>query len=72
MLTAAQNMYTFGGMLKALNVDTVQLDHLVLDGNRSARIGSAAYQMCKSGGNTGNRYGYNAQFLGCANCSLSN
>ena len=48
------------------------VDHLVLDGNRSARIGSAAYQMCKSGGNTGNRYGYNAQFLGCANCSLSN
>jgi hypothetical protein len=54
---ASPGLYREGGMLK-VNGSFVTLDHIILDGNRSARVGSAAWNSCADGFN---RYGFNAQ-----------
>lgn len=47
-------------------VDGITIDHIVLDGNRANRSGSAAYTKCKGAGDGGfdNRYGFNAELFG--------
>jgi hypothetical protein len=43
------------------------LEHLVLDGNREARLASVAAQRCQAGRTTA---GFNAAVLGCVRCAL--
>jgi len=56
VLLAAPSFNTTDGFMGVVQ-SGVTLDHLVLDGNRSARIGSTAQQQCKGGNN---HAGYNA------------
>lgn len=46
----------------------VTLDHVVLDGNRAARLSSAAAATCASGTNGA---GFNASTAGCTGCSFT-
>lgn len=50
-------------------VDHVVLDHVTLDGNRSARLGGASREACIKGGEN-NRYGFNATVLNCTSCKM--
>jgi hypothetical protein len=62
-------LYVQGGMLAVRGTARVSLDHIMLDGNRSARIGSKAYGECKDGKNS---WGANATVLDCTSCSFTN
>jgi PEP-CTERM motif len=61
------------GPLDWTHVSNVEIDHLVIEGNRSARIGSAAYEICRDTTvpNHG-RWGFNAEARGCYYCILTN
>ena len=65
-LLAAPNLFVANGFV-AIAGDRVVLEHLVLDGNRSARLGSAAASTC-AGGN--NRVGFNATAQTCVDCAF--
>lgn len=65
-LRAAPGLYVENGFV-ALSGEGVTLEHLVIDGNRTARLGSAAASTC-AGGNA--RVGFNATAHGCVNCSF--
>jgi hypothetical protein len=49
------------------SVDHFVLDHVTLDGNRSARLAGAAHDACISGNNT---FGFNATVQNCSSCKM--
>lgn len=57
-----------GGFLAVDSTHEVTLDHLILDGNRSARLGTVAASQCAAGNN---RYGFNARMSGCTFCRVT-
>jgi hypothetical protein len=57
-----------GGLVAVEATREVTLDHLVLDGNRAARLGSTAAAQCAAGNN---RYGFNARMSDCASCRFT-
>jgi hypothetical protein len=67
-LRAAPDLAVANGFLQLGATNDVVLDHLVLDGNRSARLGSSSAALCASGKN--NREGFNATSGGCSHCSF--
>jgi hypothetical protein len=66
-LAAGPDLYDRFGALLIQSTNNVTLEHVVLDGNRGARLASSAARMCQLGRNT---YGFNATVLGCASCAL--
>jgi hypothetical protein len=67
-LQAAADFSADGGLLALGATEQVQLDHLILDGNRSARFGSAAARSCLAGDG---RFGENAASNGCSDCGFT-
>jgi hypothetical protein len=57
-----------GGFLVVENTTDVTIDHLVLDGNRGARLGTAAASQCAAGQN---RWGFNARMSNCRSCRFT-
>ncbi len=57
-----------GGFLAVEATHEVTVDHLVLDGNRAARLGTAAAAQCAAGNN---RYGFNARMSDCSFCRFT-
>jgi hypothetical protein len=57
------------GFLAVESTTDVTIDHLILDGNRAARLGTAAAAGC-SGGTNG--WGFNAHMHGCNFCCFTN
>lgn len=66
VLRAAPDLYVENGFV-AIAGDGVHLEHLVLDGNRQARLGSQAAAVCAGGFN---RVGFNATAQECRGCSF--
>lgn len=58
-----------GGFLAAEATSNVTFDHLVLDGNRAARLGTAAAAGCAGDSNF---WGFNARMSDCASCRFTN
>ena len=58
-----------GGFLGVDNTTDVTVDHLVLDGNRAARLGTVAASNCAAGNNV---WGANATISSCAFCRFTN
>ncbi len=56
-----------GGFLAVDSTHEVTLDHLILDGNRQARLGTTAAAQCAAGSN---RYGFNARMSDCTFCRV--
>jgi hypothetical protein len=56
------------GMLLANNVNGIQFQNIVLDGNRFVRLGTSAAQSCAAGDNAP---GFNAGNHGCTDCSFT-
>ena len=70
VLKALPSFNTAGGGFLAVDpTHEVAIDHLVLDGNRSARLGTAAAAQCAAGNN---RYGFNARMSDCSFCRFTN
>jgi hypothetical protein len=67
ILRADTNLAVTRGFLRIAGTSDVTLDHVALDGNRSARLGSTAAAQCAAG-NTGP--GFNASSSGCTHCAL--
>jgi hypothetical protein len=67
VLVAALEVFDAYGFLIILRTNNVTLEHLVLDGNRSARLSSAAARWCLGGHNSA---GCNAAVLECVSCGL--
>jgi len=65
-LRADANLLVTRGFVRLEDRDVV-VDHLVLDGNRQARLGSQAAQLCASGTNGP---GFNAIAAGCVHCTF--
>ena len=65
-LFAAPDLAVREGFLAVRNTRNVGIEHVVLDGNRTARLGSPAANICASGSD--NRYGYNLSVIGCTDC----
>ncbi|RKH07033.1 NBR1-Ig-like domain-containing protein [Corallococcus carmarthensis] len=61
-----------GGFIAAEATSNVTFDHLVLDGNRVARLGTAAASNCASGVPGANIWGFNARMSDCASCRFTN
>lgn len=57
-----------GGFLVTEGFTDVTIDHLVLDGNRAARLGSTAASQCAAGQN---RWGFNARMTDCRFCRFT-
>jgi hypothetical protein len=57
-----------GGFLVTENLSNVTIDHVVIDGNRSARLGSTAASQCAAGNN---RWGFNARMTNCTFCRFT-
>jgi parallel beta-helix repeat protein len=57
-----------GGFLVTENLSDVTIDHIVIDGNRSARLGSTAASQCAAGNN---RWGFNARMSSCTFCRFT-
>jgi hypothetical protein len=66
VLQAAPDLYVENGFL-AIAVGGVHLQHVVLDGNRQARLTSRAAATCSGGYN---RVGFNATAQECTGCSF--
>jgi len=62
---AGNSLIAGGGFLVVENTVNVTLDSLVFDGNRAARINSAAANHCRAGSN---RYGFNSRMTNCRFC----
>jgi hypothetical protein len=58
----------WGGFFKVEHTSEVTIDHIVFDGNRSARGGSEPALACAAGDG---RYGANATIATCAGCSFT-
>lgn len=65
-LRAAPDLLVARGFVQIEDSD-VTLEHVVLDGNRAARLQSTAAQMCAAGTNGP---GFNAIAAGCTHCTL--
>ncbi|MFO0601338.1 MAG: NBR1-Ig-like domain-containing protein [Myxococcaceae bacterium] len=65
-LVADENLFVTNGFV-AIGGSDVVLEHVVLDGNRQARLGSQAAATC-AGGN--NRVGFNATAQTCERCGF--
>lgn len=50
-------------------VERIVLDHVAVDGNRSARLSGPAYDACKKGSD--NTYGFNVTVQNCSNCKVT-
>lgn len=66
---ATSKLYAQYGMLYIRNTSNVAIDHIVLDGNRGARLGGKAAQTCAAGTNS---YGFNAASHGGDGNSFTN
>ncbi len=69
ILRADDNLNVPRGFIRFGATTNVTLDHLVLDGNRGARLSSAVAATCASGTNGP---GFNAATGGCIGCSFTN
>ncbi|MBK7857716.1 MAG: hypothetical protein IPJ65_03615 [Archangiaceae bacterium] len=65
---ADANLSAARGFLRFGPTTDVTLDHVVLDGNRGARLGSAAAATCAGGSNGA---GFNAGSGGCTRCAFT-
>jgi hypothetical protein len=68
VLTAAPDFFDRGGLLLVRSTNNVTLEHIVLDGNRGARVSSLAARSCREGRTA---TGFNAAVLGCVGCMLN-
>ena len=66
-LMASPDFFDALGVLYVRSTTGVMLEHLVIDGNRGARLASLAAQHCQLGRTA---TGFNASVLGCAGCAL--
>jgi len=66
-LRASTSFQDTGGILQVSSTGSV-VDHIVLDGQKSARAGTSSGSQCASGSNA---YGYNMRLM-CSNCTLTN
>lgn len=66
-LVASPGLLDDNGVLSIQSTSDVTLEHIVLDGNRSARLSTSAVQACRSGRNTA---GFTASVIGCVRCRL--
>ena len=66
-LVASPDMLDDYGVLLILSTTDVRLEHIVLDGNRRARLSSRASAACRTGRNTA---GFTAGAIGCLRCVL--
>ncbi|RKH09930.1 hypothetical protein D7V97_15140 [Corallococcus sp. CA053C] len=57
-----------GGFLAVQSTHDVTLDHLILDGNRAARLGTPAASQCASGNNYS---GFNSRMSDCTACRFT-
>ncbi|WP_375770173.1 NBR1-Ig-like domain-containing protein [Archangium gephyra] len=57
-----------GGFLVVENTTDMTIDHIVLDGNRGARLGTTAASQCAAGQN---RWGFNARMSNCRFCRFT-
>jgi hypothetical protein len=67
VLRADDNLDVPRGFVRPANTTDVVFDHIVLDGNRAKRLGSAAARTCASGTNGA---GFNASLSGCTGCKF--
>jgi hypothetical protein len=67
VLVAAPDLGDQWGLLVVRSTTHVNLEHLVIDGNRAERTASAAARFCVNGDNT---YGFNASVLECDGCRV--
>ena len=57
------------GLLQVTPTNNVTIDHVVIDGNRFDRLGSASASSCAAGHN---QYGFNASVTKCTSCAFRN
>jgi hypothetical protein len=67
VLVAAPDLLAMWGPLVVWSTNNVSLEHLVIDGNRSARAASIAAGFCLTRSNT---FGFNVSVLDCSDCTL--
>ena len=67
ILMAAPDLFDRYGLLLVHTASNVLLEHLVLDGNRAARVSSAAARSCQA---RSTAPGVNAAVIGCVRCAL--
>lgn len=67
VLTVGPDFSDRYGALRIESTNNVLLEHVVIDGNRAARLTSFAARMCRLGRNT---FGFNATVWSCATCAL--
>ena len=67
-LMAALDLFDALGFLFVRSTSGVTLEHLVLDGNRAARLASTAAQYCRLGRTA---TGFNASVVNCVGCALN-
>jgi hypothetical protein len=67
VFVAAPDLSAENGFVRLESTSDVTLSHVVLDGNREARLASPAAQACQEGRNRG---GFNATALDCVRCAL--
>ena len=66
-LTAGEGFLDAYGLLLVHDTSHVTLEHIVIDGNRRARLSTPAGAACRAGRNT---TGFNASVVGCLECAL--
>jgi hypothetical protein len=66
-LVAAEGLFDDHGLLLVLKTSNVTLEHIVIDGNRLARLSAPAGAACRAGRNM---MGVNATVAGCVKCAL--
>jgi parallel beta-helix repeat protein len=71
VLRAAPDLYAVSGILKVASTSGVTVDHVILDGNREARLGTMAADDCITFANN-RATAFNAQFIACTNCAFTN
>jgi hypothetical protein len=67
-LIAASTFADAGGLITVTSTHDVTLSAVIIDGNRTARLHSAAARNCARGLNS---FGFNASVIDCARCSLN-
>lgn len=67
-LQATPNLREQGGFLLLKDTSDVKLDHIILDGDRAARLSSQSARDCP----TLNRWGFNASASNCVRCQFTN
>lgn len=66
-LVASPRLDDDNGVLSIQSTTDVTLEHIVLDGNRRARLHTRAFQACRAGRNTA---GFSASVIGCVRCAV--